>query len=327
MQYPPELRKKVGLWLKENPQRGNQKIVASCLGVETRTLRSWKTECSKVRKRGRPAKKVTYSELHRIVKEWKRQGRPGWRPVAQGLSDVRIKLVQNAVSALKLRARKKMAANRAKLRVSIRTKNTGVVVGMDGATIRKGEDLIIVRDQCSLGVEATSCRGSLNSTDTLGVLNQMKSEERLPLVLKTDNGSPFCSNVVEDFLENNQVIHLRSLPRVPQHNGSCENAVREIKDLLKSGMSEAQACSVLNEGRKRSKLKWKTSSEVDRENKVSYNIEQRSLLYKTVKLATKMALLGTKNGYERRKAERKAILTTLESLGLITITRGGQICA
>jgi len=44
-------------------------------------------------------------------------------------------------------------------------------------------------------------------------------------------------------------------------------------------------------------------------------------------LAISKAVLGMKSGYERRKREHEAILRTMESFNLITISRGCQTCA
>src|SRR5262249_3061484 len=43
-----------------------------------------------------------------------------------------------------------------------------------------------------------------------------------PLVLKTDNGSPFCAGPTLDFLHQTRVIPLFSPPRTPRYNGAIE---------------------------------------------------------------------------------------------------------
>jgi hypothetical protein len=73
--------------------------------------------------------------------------------------------------------------------------------------------------------------------------------------------------------------------RVPQHNGSCENAVRELKELLANEAAVHDACRALNEGRKRQKLGWKTSAEIDKESRVKYNDEDRTNFYEKTKAA------------------------------------------
>jgi transposase InsO family protein len=50
-----------------------------------------------------------------------------------------------------------------------------------------------------------------------------------PLVLKSDNGSPFIAAALRPFLERWQVWHLRSPPRTPRYNGSCEAGIGSMK--------------------------------------------------------------------------------------------------
>lgn len=325
-EYPASARKQIVKWLEAQP-KGSKKLLAEALGVSDRTLRNWKKSHGSIKRRGRKQLRSKLHELLKIARQWKKQGYSGSLPVIKALPGTRVKLVREVVSGLKLRKSRRARNYQTRARVTVTVKQVGVVVAMDGATIRRGEDLIVVRDRGSLGVTAEKCHGSLRSENTLSELERLKADNKLPLVVCTDNGSPFCSKTIEKFLSTNQVIHLRSLPRVPQHNGSCENAVRELKDLLKFNESVSDACRILNEGRKRRKLGWKTSAEIDKESRVTYNDEDRAKFYEKTKAAIEVAVLGTKVGRERRKNEREAIFRTLEGFGLITRTRGDQTCA
>jgi len=51
----------------------------------------------------------------------------------------------------------------------------------------------------------------------------------IPLVIKSDNGSPFICEIVKDVLETHKVLHLLSPPGMPQFNGSCEAGVGSVK--------------------------------------------------------------------------------------------------
>lgn len=324
MEYPRIVKDQVGLWLREAP-RGSQKIVAQALNVSDRTLRSWKKSASK--KRGRQPLRSSFSETKQILKEWRRQGYPGSRPVIKALPGVRVRRVREVIAEMKLRRRRRALKFKQANRTQVRVKKVGVVVTMDGATIQRGEDIIVSRDRGSLSVNADACFGSLRAEHTVQKLEQLKVSGRLPLVFCSDNGSPFCANIVETFLDRHKIIHLRSLPRVPQHNGSCENAVKELKQLLSEGLSVENACEILNKSRKRRQLGWKTTEEVDDEKFVQYNEESREKFYNEALLAIKQALHGTKSVMERRKAEREAILVTMERFDLITRTRGNRSCA
>jgi transposase-like protein len=50
-----------------------------------------------------------------------------------------------------------------------------------------------------------------------------------PLVLKTDNGSPFTADLVRDLLALCHVAHLRSPPLTPRYNGAQEASIGSIK--------------------------------------------------------------------------------------------------
>lgn len=321
-QHPEALKQEVGLWLQSAP-RGSQRIMANLLEVSDRTLRSWKKDCHRPRKRrGRKKISLSLSEQLAVAREWKRQAYPGARPVIKALPKIRVRVVRAVVAALKVRKKKRYELKRKEMRVSVSVKQIGAVMSMDAATAQKGEEFIVYRDRGSLSVRSQKCRGHTTSGDTLDVLEGIKKMNCLPLVLCTDNGSPFCNKMVDDFMLKNCVIHLRSLPRVPQHNGSAENAVQDFKKSLKDGMSPEVACTRLNQNRKRQTLGWQTSNEAEQSSLVLYTQEQRERFFNAANAAIRTAVLGTETAYEKRKAEREAILRTMESFSLITITRG-----
>ncbi len=50
-----------------------------------------------------------------------------------------------------------------------------------------------------------------------------------PLVLKTDNGSPFIAGDFREFLKDRSAILLLSSPRTPRHNDSVQAGMRSLK--------------------------------------------------------------------------------------------------
>jgi transposase InsO family protein len=50
-----------------------------------------------------------------------------------------------------------------------------------------------------------------------------------PLVLKTDNGSPFCAEPLLDLLREKEVLPLFSPPRTPRYNGAIEAGIGSLK--------------------------------------------------------------------------------------------------
>jgi transposase InsO family protein len=267
--------------------------------------------------------KISLSERLTIAREWRRQGFTGARPVINKLPGVRVRVVRQVIAELKSRRQRRQEVILRTLRVSVKVKRSGTMATMDGATVRKGDDYIVLRDRGSLSVESSSCNGPMQSVHVLALLMTLKEQERLPLVMCSDNGSPFCSNVVRIFLESNQVVHLKSLPYVPQHNGSCENAVKEMKALIKEGFAPLEACHILNKNRRRQKIGYQTSTEFNDKNFQTNTIEKRSEFYEAAKQAIKKAQLGTGSVLNKRKAEREAIFQTMERFDLITRTRGG----
>lgn len=318
-QYSELLKRKIVEAIKDLP-RGQLKWIAQGLDVSERTLRNWKRSYPSIKKRGRCVKEVTLKEKIQIGREWKRQGFPGSRPIIHK-TGLRARAVREVVSELKLR--RKLRAQAHRKRVQIRTKVTKPLAFavMDGATLKKGTDHIVYRDRATLSVETTPCYGPVDSSHTLALLENLKTKGRLPLVLGTDNGSPFCANAVKDYLRRNQVVHLLSLPHVAQQNGSAENAVGEFKSLAKQGL-EDKSEFILNQCRIRKSLGWQTSSQYGL-SATPFDQETRSRFYESAQANIFKAAFGTQSVYDRRKKEREAIFQTMEDFELITRTRGG----
>jgi transposase InsO family protein len=60
------------------------------------------------------------------------------------------------------------------------------------------------------------------SPPTAAVLKSLIIEYGPPLLLKSDNGSAFKGEEVQDLLDGHDVVWLPSPPRTPRYNGSCE---------------------------------------------------------------------------------------------------------
>jgi len=323
LEYTDEFKSKIGLCLRGAP-RGSQVRIAKILDVTTRTLRSWKNACSSApKKRGRKKTEVALQEQLAIAREWSKQCYPGSRPVINALKGQRSRVIRLVIKGLKARRKGRFDRVRIEMRTSVTVHKPGTVLTMDGATIEKG-DLIVYKDRGSLRIESQRCDGSVKASDTLRLLAKLKATGRLPLVAMSDNGSPFCAGAVEGFYGDNQIIHLKSLPRVPQHNGSCENGVGEVKSGVNHGLEPEEACRRLNQHRRRQRLDWKTPIQFEQENLRACTDTERSKFYNATRTAISDAVLGIISAKEIRKAEREAIFQTMERFGLITRTRGHQ---
>jgi transposase InsO family protein len=287
-------------------------------------VRSWKSSKAPPKKRGRKKIRATPSQKLAVKNEWEKQGCPGSLPIIKTLPFISVRLIREIIAELKKEKRQRYQEIKLKNRTTVTVHNAGVMLVMDGATVKsEGGDFIVHRDRGSKSVNAQKCgTKACSSQDTLAVLNELKQNEKLPLVLGTDNGSPFCANTVETFLELHEVIHLKSLPHVPQQNGSAENAVGDFKLQIKDGKTYEEACATLNMNRPRQTLGWLTSAQAEQINFLSVTPDLRSKFYKAARTAIDAAMLGTETAYEKRKAEREAIFNTLENFSFITRTRG-----
>lgn len=54
-------------------------------------------------------------------------------------------------------------------------------------------------------------------------------EHGKPLILKTDNGSPFIADAFQSFLRRHRIWQLFSPPDLPRYNGSCEAGIGSMK--------------------------------------------------------------------------------------------------
>ena len=123
-------------------------------------------------------------------------------------------------------------------------------------------------------------------------------------------------------MDKNYMVHLKNLPRVPQHNGACEIAVREFKDVFNEFFDEEKTTNVLNENRLRASLSWRTATEFEKANFKEISLKERIEFFNETKQNIKKELFGITNAKEKRKIERRAILNTMEAFGLATIIKG-----
>lgn len=291
--------------------------------VSPRTLRNWKTKATIPAKVGRLTNRPTFVILRTITKEWRKQGKPGWRPVKAVLKSIPTRQIQKIIKELKKKDRFKARNRLERVSTHIKIHAPNIMLALDGAHHpAKTNDLIVTKDPCCMQIDIANCVADLASKDVLFYLQKLKGQKKLPLVACTDNGSPFCAKLIENFFEENKIIHLKSLPHTPQHNSACESAVKDVKKQILDGKTVSETLTILNKNLRRKKLNWQTPTEYEKQFHQASNLPERENFFNEAKTAIQKALIGTKTALERRKAERKAILTTLENLGLITITIG-----
>lgn len=75
---------------------------------------------------------------------------------------------------------------------------------------------------------------------TIEKLRETFSRWGLPKQIVSDNGPPFSSREMSDFLTNNGVEHIFSAPYHPASNGAAENAVRTVKRVIKKAVKQKE---------------------------------------------------------------------------------------
>jgi transposase InsO family protein len=255
----------------------------------------------------------------------------------RALPHVPRRLIREYVKLLKARRRKRLAAKARSNRKSVYVKATGVILAQDGAHLGRSAhgpvDGQIVKDRASLKIISATV-GPPTEEHVLATLEKCRQEGRLPLVWSTDNGSAYVTEAVAEYLERERIIHLRNLPRTPQHNASVERAVRELKDASALGkgarVTEEQACaalekaaSTINAFRYRA-CRQETANVLDENLPTAYNLLNRDLFYAECMRAMCEARSSAVHARAKRMAERDAIYATLERYGLIEMTTGGK---
>ncbi len=91
------------------------------------------------------------------------------------------------------------------------------------------EHILVIRDLASQRtLLAAPCQQQL-ADEVVFHLRQLFGEHAPPLVLKSDNGSPFIADVTRQLCQRHQVLNLLSPPLTPQYNGSIEATGGQLK--------------------------------------------------------------------------------------------------
>ena len=78
---------------------------------------------------------------------------------------------------------------------------------------------------------------SISAKHTIEKLLSVFAIHGLPMILLSDNGSPFQSDGFKSFVEANGILHRRVTPYHPALNGAAENLVKFVKRSLEKGNS------------------------------------------------------------------------------------------
>jgi hypothetical protein len=210
-----------------------------------------------------------------------------------------------------------------------------------------------VKDVGTMSAIEQSIGGPPRGEDVLALLKRAKLVRgRLPHVIGIDNGPENNNELVRDYLAAERVIVLWNVPHTPEHNAPIESYFGELKLELEAldqlvapvpDPSEMPVCSSeagvsatrahfqrcvprlarrLNEQRVRTSRGGFTAAQLDRLLPRAEDLVSRDRFYETACAAIERAVQGIDDARARRRAEREAILCTLEQFGLVKRTRG-----
>jgi transposase InsO family protein len=204
-------------------------------GIAASTIRSWKPLCREpacpAALRGRPSKNAS-PDLRRQVLEVLREKGPHaevpW--LRKAFPDV----ARSELAELKAVDRERRRAGRAEHARRLRWNRAGAVWAIDYTEPPAPVDgrdaaVVSVRDLAS-GFELAWLPQAAATAAAAGtVLERLFHEHGAPLVLKTDNGSPFTAHATRSLLERYAVTPLYSPAYTPRYNGSCEAGIGGLK--------------------------------------------------------------------------------------------------
>jgi transposase-like protein len=329
-------------------KRGDRALIAESHDVCTSTLRRWvraAEEGAVLRRPGRPPRGEDERERARelVAAELEQQGSSaGEAPVHHALGGrVPLRLVREVLRELKRERRGRHARHRAEHRRSIHVEARDVLWSLDGTYLGHDPEGLAVMAEVLREVGSTrtieiAVGPPATGADVVVLLERARRMRgALPLALATDNGSAYCSQVVARYLAESQVVHLKSLPRTPQHNAWSEHGMRELKEeadfertvpslvARTARLALLEARDRLDEHRPRRSRGWRTAVEHDAALVPAGLLVDRLGFYAAVCCAIQEAVLHSRSRREHRRATREAVLLCMQRFELITMTRGG----
>ena len=320
-------------------------MIAATLGVSERTLRNWRRAATETpRRMGRPAHDACVHRacLYAVRRVMRAERNPGLGGVsAWEALDRRypLRVVRASVKAWKARDRARARLRVVVHRTSVEMRARDAVWSLDGTQVGRGADggsrhVELVRELSTLGVSVSAVGGPQHGWEAVALLERVCAERGCrPLVLATDNGPENVNAVLAAYLRLHRIVHLRNLPRTPQHNCWVERAVRELKEAagcragevadaadLQARLDAAARC--LNRRRRPSRGR-RTAEEMLAAEPPAEALVDRGCFYAAACSAVEEAVRDREGGRARRMAERSAILQTLVNFELIRWTRGG----
>jgi hypothetical protein len=296
-----------------------------------------------------------------VARAWKSLGRSSGRPRVQVLlleqgHVIADEVVRALLAELKRRRRRTLANKLAAERVHVHVEARDALWSGDGSHLgREGAEKVValaVKDVATTRSLALSIGGPPRALDTLALLCTAERERgTLPHVVVLDNGPENRNRLVMAWLAARHVTVLWNVPHTPEHNSWAECFNGELKEELRArgefgkrgahpspgpgSLTEAGGSSTRAhfercvpralatlQARPRPSRGGLTAAQLDGIRPRAEDLVQRARFYETACAAIEAAVQGIHNARARRRAEREAILCTLERFGLVTRTRG-----
>jgi len=333
-------------------RRGELALQARLLGVTERTLRKWRDQAGASPRMGRPrhAEETWRAAVVPVARAWQSQGWSAGRPrVLESLKGSGIAIpatiVRELLRELKARRRRYLTRRRVEAQKHVHVVARDALWSEDATHLGRDEqgkvEALAVKDVATTTSIAQSIGGAASGEDVLALLKRAKLVRgQLPLVLGMDNGPANRNEPVCSYLAAESVIVLWNVPHTPEHNAPIESYWGELK-LELDALGELVPCVPdasatrahylhcvprlahrLNEQRVRPSRGGFTAAQLDRILPHAEDLVQRARFYDTARAAIECAVRGIDDARARRRAEREAILCTLEQFGLVSRTRG-----
>ena len=353
-QVSVETRQRVGKILYRR-SRGHERAAATRTlaeehGVSERTIRNWaraaRPGAIPARPPGRPrlGREVTEHALRAVTVAMEN---PVPRPIGEPAlkrqhAEIPTRALRNALKLVKAERRVRAREHAEDNRVHVEVTKANALWGLDATHVGRTDDgraveAEITRD-IATGTWLTARIGrKANAVEVLTHLESLHDEHgALPLVLQTDNGSAYTSEMVGRWLKAHKVIHLRSLQRTPKHNPVVERGNRTLKGRARVGKGHVvHDMTVVTDTIEQARiglnatLRQRTRNDLTPD-ELGYTMPRatdhvsRDDFYVTCVERVRAATEHARSSRQRRKAEREAIYQTMEDFRLIKRTRGGR---
>jgi transposase len=307
------------------------------LGLSASTVRHWQTRWRNdrllARGRGRPACRSPRHLRERALGLIGHMGPGVGAPTLQALCP---QMARRELQDLLRRYRRVWRHRHRLLARMLHWQRAGTVWAMDFAEPPAHVDgaygnLLAVRDLASGFQLLWLPAENACAATALAALQGLFRAHGRPLVLKTDNGSPFIADAFQSHLRRQGVWQLFSPPAWPRYNGSCEAGIGSMKtrthhESARRGFPGRWTCDDMEAARLQANELARPWGLCGPTPEQSWQMQQpvscgeRQRFARTVRTyeQEQEKQRGVENG--QRPAQREAIVRTLVRLGLLTFT-------